>query len=1044
MAVRRMSGAGRRMLASAWSAALALLLALVGGAAQAVPHQLAFKAVESLGPDSQAILSLLQDRQGFIWIGTVEGGLFRYDGSKAVKYVNDSADPHSLPGGRVAALYNDTQGQLWVGTDEGLARYDPASNGFIRYLPDAGPANVRIVRRIIGDSNHGMWLATWGGLQHFDPASGHFRVYQNDPHQPGSLAHNDINGIAMDDKGGVWAGTWPGGLDYLAPGASQFQHFRVDSEAHPNPKLNDVRALQIDSTGQLWMGTAGGLVQWNMHQPWEQRQRRGDYDGRITDIEEDRAGDLWVSTRTGGLLRWDQGMQQFQAYVHRSEDRYSLSNDAINTSMHDRTGTLWVGMLTDGVSRANLGYHGFERFIPRDIAPAQVKSSNFVRSVGAAPDGRLWLGLDDGLGLFDPATRQMLQVYPSRPDQPGALSSNVIYSLYQDGAGTLWAGTSNGLNRLERGGKTFQVVHFGSHTRDFINAVRPGKGGILWLAAGDALLRYDPHTGAVRSYGHDAANPDSRSVDGASSVLEDHAGRVWTGEFFRGGGLDMLDPASGKFRHFRHDPARMDSLSSDRVICMHEDAEGTLWVGTTHGLNRIAAAHDGHLVVRRYQDKGALGNVPIEAVQSDRSGMIWATSVAGLLRLDPYSDSVTEYSVEDGLTEGFNNDASATASDGKLYFGSSNGFTGVNPAIHSSASRPPQLAITDISIFNRSLRADALPPGVTLQGSVTEPRALTLPWRSTMLSIEFAALHFAEPRMNSYSYWLEGFDPEWVQADARHPVATYTNLPPGSYRFHLQGSNNKGVASKDELVLPITVTPPWWQTWWARGLAGLLALTLTMLVYRWRVRSLTGRARELEALVAERTRALKESNQKLATLSATDGLTGIANRRSFDDALDREWRRAARDGKALALAMLDVDHFKLYNDQYGHQAGDECLRRVAQVLLASVQRAGDVVARYGGEEFAFIAPATEGEDALEMARRVCHALEALAMPHERSSYGHVTASIGVAVCVPARDGAPDSLLRAADQALYRAKSDGRNCCVLTTVSMAPPRLEAVK
>ncbi|WP_237560288.1 diguanylate cyclase [Ferriphaselus sp. R-1] len=188
--------------------------------------------------------------------------------------------------------------------------------------------------------------------------------------------------------------------------------------------------------------------------------------------------------------------------------------------------------------------------------------------------------------------------------------------------------------------------------------------------------------------------------------------------------------------------------------------------------------------------------------------------------------------------------------------------------------------------------------------------------------------------------------------------------------------------------------------------------------------------RELEARVAQRTAELKLLNDKLEALSATDGLTGLANRRRFDEVLAIEWVRAERVGQSLALAVLDVDWFKTYNDHYGHQAGDECLRQVASVLVASICRTGDFVARYGGEEFVFIAPATDGASALKMARKVCEALQAKGLPHESSIFGCVTVSIGVAAVVPSEKFSAEDLLREADHALYQAKNNGRNQSVL--------------
>jgi diguanylate cyclase (GGDEF)-like protein len=193
------------------------------------------------------------------------------------------------------------------------------------------------------------------------------------------------------------------------------------------------------------------------------------------------------------------------------------------------------------------------------------------------------------------------------------------------------------------------------------------------------------------------------------------------------------------------------------------------------------------------------------------------------------------------------------------------------------------------------------------------------------------------------------------------------------------------------------------------------------------IHGLQQRNHELEELVKERTRALEEANNKLELLSNTDGLTGIANRRSFDHRLAQEWNRTKRAGTISTLIMLDVDNFKHYNDHYGHPAGDDCLRALAQALALVVRRAGDLVARYGGEEFVVLLPDANGRDALETARHIQNAVWSLALPHAGTSPGIVTFSLGVASLVPSGQHSPEDLVGRADAALYRAKQAGRNC-----------------
>ncbi len=193
----------------------------------------------------------------------------------------------------------------------------------------------------------------------------------------------------------------------------------------------------------------------------------------------------------------------------------------------------------------------------------------------------------------------------------------------------------------------------------------------------------------------------------------------------------------------------------------------------------------------------------------------------------------------------------------------------------------------------------------------------------------------------------------------------------------------------------------------------------------------------LEDKVCQRTAELEEANRRLATLSTTDSLTQLANRRKFDEVWQTEWQRATRQSTPLAVIMLDVDFFKRYNDHYGHQAGDVCLQQVASILSSGIHRAGELVARYGGEEFVLVLPGADRADACASAERIRAAVQAAAIAHADSPLGPVvTVSVGVAADTPRMGAHPEHLLRAADAALYRAKAQGRNCCCAGPMDLA--------
>jgi diguanylate cyclase (GGDEF)-like protein len=211
----------------------------------------------------------------------------------------------------------------------------------------------------------------------------------------------------------------------------------------------------------------------------------------------------------------------------------------------------------------------------------------------------------------------------------------------------------------------------------------------------------------------------------------------------------------------------------------------------------------------------------------------------------------------------------------------------------------------------------------------------------------------------------------------------------------------------------------------------ILVLSVVGLGFAVLLRELKMTERALEDKVRERTRALQDANVRLTALSTTDALTGLANRRQFDHVLELEWDRARRAGEPLALLMLDVDWFKAYNDRYGHQMGDDCLRSIANIFTDKTRRSSDLVARYGGEEFALIVPSTDAEGASTVAEAIRQAVQAFDLMHEDSTYGVITVSIGAAVMVPVAGQNPTVLLAAADRALYQAKQTGRNRAIVT-------------
>jgi diguanylate cyclase (GGDEF)-like protein len=359
----------------------------------------------------------------------------------------------------------------------------------------------------------------------------------------------------------------------------------------------------------------------------------------------------------------------------------------------------------------------------------------------------------------------------------------------------------------------------------------------------------------------------------------------------------------------------------------------------------------------------------------------------------------------------------ATA-DGVVWFGSDKGLFRYEPsAAPPVVAQPPPL-------LRRVVAADG-----SLIGGI-DGDAVSLPYSlRRRMRIEFAPASYRPGVL--YQYRLEPTDAQW-SAWTSEPFVDHTNLDAGDYVFHVR-SRGAGMAPSAEARWKFSVRGPWYRTAWAYALWAIAAGIVITLIIAVRTRALRDQAERLRARVSEQTIELREKNElleqanaRLENLSMLDDLTGIANRRYFQQALSDEWNRAVRREEPLSLVLVDLDYFKELNDRRGHRVGDECLRDVGRFLGETIRRSGEVVARYGGEEFAVLLPGVDGEEAVRVAERLRAGIEKLDIRYEENVRRCVTTSCGVATMFPRIGDVMETLVDLADRALYAAKHAGRN------------------
>ncbi len=875
-------------------------------------------AVED-GLSQNAVLAILQDQRGFMWFGT-EDGLNQYDGYGFTVYKHDPDDPATLSDNFVSTLYQSRSGDLWIGTRSGLDRL---------VLPGPAPWPCR---------------ATAGGprqgsdVEGLDRTAGTFIHYQHDPDDPGSLGGTWVVAIYEDSEGRLWVGTEDGGLDQLDRATDTFTHYRHDPDDLQTLSDNTVRAIYQDHSGELWVGTHGGLNRLVLsfdlaqdksqvegfdrttgtfiHYQHDPNDPQSLSSNEVSAVFEDRQGVLWIGTEGGGLNQLDRSSGTFIRHQHDPDDPRSLSHDRVRAVFEDSTGRLWVGT-QNGLDLFDRDRNQFVHY-RHNANDLYSLSSNAVWSIYEDRTGVLWFGTyGGGLSKYNRTTDQFT-LYQHNPDLPNSLSDNMVWSIYEDRRGTLWIGTFNGgLNRLDRASDTFTVYRHApedpnSLSSDDVRAILEDRTGLLWVGTGAGLDQFDPRMETFVHYRHDPDDPGSLSADRVTVLYEDQSGNLWVGT--RTGGLNRLDRTTGTFARYQHDPDDPFSLSDDRVWALYGDATGKLWVGTLGGVNLwdpvshrfTRYLHDpddpqslsndavfsfyedpsGMVWVgtwgsgldrfdrvtqtfAHYTEKDGLANNVIYGIEADSEGFLWLSTNKGLSRFDPRTEGFQNYDVSDGLQNNeFNVGAHFRSVSGELFFGGIQGFNAFYPARVTGNPHAPPLVITTFSKFNQVVRRD-LSPGEHIQ----------LSYKDNFISFEFAALDYTAPEKNQYAYKMEGFDRDWVDAGRRR-YASYTNLPGGDYTFRVKGSNNDGVWNAEGIAVHLTVTPPFWETWWFRGTVLLVLVGGVIGGYRLRVRSVEARSRELERQVEGRTAELQAERNFIAAILDTAGILVVV--------LDRE------------------------------------------------------------------------------------------------------------------------------------------------------------
>ena len=916
-----------------------------------------------------------------------------------------------LPKSQVLAIHQDRRAELWIGTWCGAARFDGAQFSYVTQRSGL-PSNY--VRDFGEDSSGRLWLAAGNGVARLDPADPSRPALVVDPLIP-SARPSAVRDVFLDSRDTLWGLTQSDGIAHAQ--GTGFVAVPV-----PEVDLDGFQLVAEEPAGTILVGTREGVfaVEGDQARPWQ--AAAGPWHDPIRLLYSPAPGELLLATAQGVFKHSAAGLEELHA----------LGGGPIplaHRALRDRTGRLWIGTDSGLYQEAPEGFIrlGVDEGLPDERLYAIFEDR----------EGNLWFGTDSGM------VRLSGDAFRTFPASARGIPPSPVWGLGLDDTGALVAGTTSGLLRLE--GDGFKpLLPEGPLRGKTVRAVVADRHGGFWAGtADDGILHWD---GRAWTQLRPPQIPDARVF----AAFVDSRGDVWFGT--RRGVVRIRD---GKLDVWTHSEGLLD----DTVWQIAEDPRGRVVVATDRGL----AAFDGQ-AFSVPTEFARFSRTAVRNVVFRKDGSVWVgTNGYGLAHFEggKWTDLLGGQGPADDFVWGLVEDArqrlwvatnrGVDLFDGRRWvnFSVGDGLPDNEIAVNA------MLALADGSVALGFVAPPAVvrfsptplgesgpPPVVRVTGLATEERSLapplpsTLPWSERDLTFSYIGISFRDERRVRYRTRLEGYDPGFGRETSARSVR-YTNLPPGRYRFQVLAASAGGVWSPRPVSVDVEILAPFWRRTWFAGLTGLSLLGGFALLGRRHIRALAREKDRLESLVAERTRSLQEQvteterlKQQYEQLSVTDPLTGIANRRSVMEQLDREVIRSRRHTESLGLLVIDVDGFKEVNDRHGHQAGDRVLTEVAATLAGAIRRS-DVLGRYGGEEFVIAFLSTDRAGCLEasegLRRRVAEKTFAV-----EGGVVRVTFSGGLVWHdFASGDLTLEELIRRADLALYRAKASGKNRIEMT-------------
>ena len=790
------------------------------------------------------INDIITDRSGVVWIAT-NNGLVRYDGYEYKHYDVDPKDPKTMGSILPYKLFEAQDGHIWIGCTDLLCEYNPETKTFknfnIAKLTDFPSGSILVILTINEDLEGRIYF---GVLNTIDYNSGTQSIFYKDKNKeqfqrlesPNKVEIKSVYQATADKLGNIWIIATNG-------------FFRIDKNKNiykENWPLVDFQTdkynstIKSDAKGNIWITSNDNvhsiLSVWNpitgkiksyTLKPVNEKDPL-----YLSEMEKDKKGNIWIGTNKG-LGYFDLKKEQFQL-LKESEDPKMAKTEIICLHL-DSFDNMWMGTPSQGLlrytNRAELKSYVYKKEDKNSI------TFGWVNKMFEKEDGKVWMVSDKGLNVFD-SKDNSLTPYPYSViisgfewyNTIGEFSPNEI--LIQTNTGYFLFNTSNKTYKKTMLDPKLAKLHI-------FNLKMDSKGNQWYCTTNGAFLKIKnnktlQHIDLKKLPG---CNAVSNSVN---TIYDDSKLGIW---LLTENGLFQYNNDTAKVQRYGFDQKKGDVLKSQNINSLYVDKGGILWVGTWNGgLNKYNIKTG---KIKYYTIKDGLPSMGIQGILPDeKNKALWLSTFEGISRFSLKEEQFNNFSMEDGIQGRlFADGSNLKTSNGLMIFGGQNGITFFNPNDITKNSTPPKVFITDFKIGELSIFAsnDSLAKNVP-----NKKENMVLKFNQNNISINYIGIHYANPASNKFVYKLENYDDNWREVGGVR-TAFYYNLPPGDYIFRVKAANSNGVWNQTGASIHFSITPPWWRTWWAYAIYGLLFIIVVFLIDRFQRKRLI----EKERLIAK-------------------------------------------------------------------------------------------------------------------------------------------------------------------------------------------------